>query len=143
MRILNVTQSYAPFFEFGGPPAKVKALAEGMARNGHEVSVLTADWGLNSRWKGLPNETPAESNPFGPRRKVNGVTALYLPNWFHYPAAGWNPDVGRYLRVPLSDFDVAHIFGLYDFLGPRAARDCRARNIPYLVEPIGMFVPMV
>ncbi len=33
------------FFEFGGPPVKVKALAEGMARKGHEVTVLTADWG--------------------------------------------------------------------------------------------------
>ena len=44
MRILNVTQSYAPFFEFGGPPVKVQALAEGMARKGYDVSVLTADW---------------------------------------------------------------------------------------------------
>jgi len=26
MRILNVTESYAPFYEFGGPPAKVEAL---------------------------------------------------------------------------------------------------------------------
>ena len=46
MRILNVTQTYAPFFEFGGPPVKVKALAEGMAKKGHQAVVLTADWGL-------------------------------------------------------------------------------------------------
>jgi len=43
MRILMLTQSYAPFFEFGGPPVKVRALAEGMAHRGHEVTVLTAD----------------------------------------------------------------------------------------------------
>ena len=37
----------------------------------------------------------------------------------------------------------SHIFGLYDLLGPRVAEECRKRNIPYVVEPIGMFVPIV
>lgn len=143
MRILNVTQSYAPFFEFGGPPTKVKALAEGMARRGHDVSVLTADWGLDARLNAAANEPQAEPSPFGPRRKLNGVTAIYLPNWLHYRAASWNPALGRYLRARLNDFGVVHIFGLYDFLGPRVAKECRARKIPYLVEPIGMFVPIV
>jgi glycogen synthase len=49
MRILNVTETYAPFLEFGGPPVKVRALAEGLARRGHQVTVLTADWGLEKR----------------------------------------------------------------------------------------------
>jgi glycosyltransferase involved in cell wall biosynthesis len=143
MRILNVTQSYAPFFEFGGPPAKVKALAEGMARRGHQVSVLTADWGLESHLKASPNEPAAESSPFGRRRVVNEVTSIYLPTWLRYRAASWNPALGRYLRARLADFEIVHIFGLYDFLGPRVAQECRARRIPYLVEPIGMFVPIV
>jgi glycosyltransferase involved in cell wall biosynthesis len=143
MRILNVTQTYAPFFEFGGPPVKVKALAEGMARKGHAITVLTSDWGLDARLKSVPNEPKAEPGPFGRRRKVNGVTTIYLPNWFHYHAASWNPALGRYLRARLSDFDIVHIFGLYDFLGPRVAKECRARKIPYVVEPIGMFVPIV
>jgi glycosyltransferase involved in cell wall biosynthesis len=143
MRILNVTQSYTPFFEFGGPPVKVKALAEGMAKKGHEVSVLTADWGVEARLRGLPNEPAAEPCPFGRRRKGNGVTAIYLPNWARYRAASWNPALGRYLRARLTDFDVVHIFGLYDLLGPRVAKECRARKIPYVVEPIGMFLPIV
>ena len=36
-----------------------------------------------------------------------------------------------------------HIFGLYDLLGPRVAAECRKEKIPYVVEPIGMFVPIV
>ncbi len=143
MRILNVTQSYAPFFEFGGPPAKVRALAEGLARKGHEVTVLTADWGLDRRLSASPNEPAAEHSPFGRRRKMNGVTAVYLANGLHYRAASWNPALGRYLRTRLAEFDVAHIFGLYDLLGPRVAAECRKRKIPYVVEPIGMFVPIV
>jgi glycosyltransferase involved in cell wall biosynthesis len=143
MRILNVTQSYAPFFEFGGPPVKVRALAEGISRKGHQVTVLTADWGLERRLKDSPNEAAAEPSPFGHRRKVNGVTAVYLANWLHYRAASWNPALGRYLHARLQEFDVVHIFGLYDLLGPRVAAECRKRKIPYLVEPIGMFVPIV
>jgi glycosyltransferase involved in cell wall biosynthesis len=143
MRILNVTQSYAPFFEFGGPPAKVRALAEGIAKQGHEVTVLTADWGLDGRLRSLPNEAPAEPSPFGRRRRIHGVTAVYLANWFRYRALSWNPALGRYLRARLQEFDVVHIFGLYDLLGPRVAAECRKRIIPYVVEPIGMFVPIV
>jgi glycosyltransferase involved in cell wall biosynthesis len=143
MRILNVTQSYAPFFELGGPPAKVRALAEGLARKGHEVTVVTADWGLHRRLGVLPNEPAVEDSPFGRRRKLNGVTAVYLANWLHYRTASWNPALGRYLRARLAEFDVAHIFGLYDLLGPQVAAACRKRKIPYIVEPIGMFVPIV
>jgi glycosyltransferase involved in cell wall biosynthesis len=143
MRILNVTQSYAPFFEYGGPPVKVKALAEGMAKKGHEVCVLTADWGLEARLRSMTNEPPAETSPFGNRRKINGVTAVYLANWFHYHATSWNPALARYLRARLKEFDVVHLFGLYDLLGPRVAKECRKLKIPYAVEPIGMFVPIV
>jgi glycosyltransferase involved in cell wall biosynthesis len=143
MRILSVTQGYAPFFEFGGPPVKVRALAEGMARKGHEVTVLTADWGLEQRLSSSANEAPVEASPFGRRRQVNGVTAVYLANWFHFRATSWNPALGRYLRARLDEFDAVHIFGLYDLLGPRVATECRKQKIPYVVEPIGMFVPIV
>jgi glycosyltransferase involved in cell wall biosynthesis len=143
MRILNVTQSYAPFFEFGGPPEKVRALSEGLAQLGHDVTVLTADWGLERRLAELPGEPPAENSPFGKKRQVQGVKAVYLANWFHYRAASWNPALPRYLRARMQNFDVAHIFGLYDLLGPRTAAAAQKLKIPYVVEPIGMFVPIV
>jgi glycosyltransferase involved in cell wall biosynthesis len=143
MRILNVTQSYAPFFEFGGPPVKVRALAEGLAARGHAITVLTADWGLDQRLQQLPTEPRAELNPFGRELKTSGVTAIYLGNWLHYRAASWNPALPRFLSARLQEFEVVHIFGLYDMLGPGAAAACREKKIPYVVEPIGMFVPRV
>ena len=143
MRILNVTQSYVPFFEFGGPPVKVRALAQGMAKRSHEVTVLTADWGMEKRCPESPGNPPAQPGPFGKTQIANGVTAIYLPTWLHFRATSWNPALGRYLRARLSSFDVVHIFGLYDLLGPRVASECRKRKIPYVVEPIGMFLPIV
>jgi glycosyltransferase involved in cell wall biosynthesis len=143
MRILNVTQSYEPFFEFGGPPAKVLALSEGLAKLGHQVTVLTADWGLDNRLKNEPEAAPAEDSPFGRRRRKNDVTAIYLANWLHFRALSWNPALPRYLRARLAGFDIVHIFGLYDFMGARVAAACRSLGIPYVVEPMGMFLPIV
>ncbi len=143
MRILNVTATFAPFLEFGGPPVKVRALAEGLARKGHQVTVLTADWGLEKRAEIHTNRNQAERSPFGWRRREGGAEAIYLPTWLHYRQVSWNPAVKRYCREQLENFDVAHIFGLYDLLGPTVATACRKRAIPYVVEPIGMFIPIV
>jgi glycosyltransferase involved in cell wall biosynthesis len=143
MRILKVTETYSPFLEFGGPPVKVRALAEGLAQRGHGVTVLTADWGLEKRAGILGEKVTTERSPFGWRRRVNDVEAIYLPTWMHYRRVSWNPAVNRYCRVWLPKFDVVHIFGLYDLLGPAVAAACRKRAIPYVVEPIGMFIPIV
>ena len=143
MRILNVTQSYAPFFEFGGPPVKVRALSAELARRGHQVTVLTADWGLEARF---PNGEPVASatrSPFGWRHDEDGVQSIYLPTWLRHRALSWNPAVKRFARARLQNFDVVHIFGLYDLLGPAIAEQCRVLKLPYVVEPIGMFLPIV
>jgi len=143
MRILNVTETYDPFLEFGGPPVKVRALSEGLARRGHQVTVLTADWGLEKRLQTQQEEITAERSPFGWRRTENGVQAIYVPTWLRYRTVSWNPAVKRYCRARLENFDAVHIFGLYDLMGPAVAAACRKRSLPYVLEPIGMFVPIV
>ena len=143
MRILNVTETYAPFLEFGGPPVKVRALSEGLARRGHQVTVLTADWGLEKRTQTQEEKISIERSPFGWRRIENGVQAIYLPTWMRYRTVSWNPAVKRYCRARLQNFDVVHIFGLYDLLGPAVAAASRKQGLTYVLEPIGMFVPIV
>ena len=143
MRILNVTESYAPFYEFGGPPAKVEALSRGLAERGNEVTVLTVDWGVHKRVEGTAREKMFTRSAFGWEGEDRRVTAIYLPTWLRYRATSWNPAIGRFLKTRLKNFDVVHIFGLYDLLGPAAAKACRKLNLPYVVEPIGMYVPIV
>src|SRR5258708_5502430 len=143
MRILNVTETYAPFLEFGGPPVEVRAVSEGLARRRHQVTGLTADWGLEKRLQTQEQKTTAERSPFGWRREENGVQAIYVPTWMRYRTVSWNPAIKRYCRARLQNFDVVHIFGLYDLLGPAVAAACRKRSRPYVLEPIGMFVPIV
>jgi len=139
MRILSVTQTYAPFAEFGGPPAKVLAIAEHLATRGHEVTVLTADWGVRKHSR----STPVEASPYGPRAVNGGVETFYFSTKLRYRTATWNPSARRFCRDQLRRYDVAHIYGLYDLLGPAVTSACRRARLPYVVEPIGMYVPIV
>jgi glycosyltransferase involved in cell wall biosynthesis len=143
MRILNVTQTYFPFLEFGGPPVKVRSLSQQLVKLGHQVTVLTADWGLQSRASAAAIRSSVERSPFGRRLEESGIEAIYLRSWLRYRALSWTPGITRFCRARLWNFDVVHIFGLYDFLGPAIAAACRRNGIPYVVEPIGMFVPIV
>jgi len=143
MRILNVTQTYFPFLEFGGPPVKVRALSQQLVKLGHQVTVLTADWGFGPSSPETKSSSSVERTPFGWRLVENGIEATYLRSWLRYRALSWTPGIAKFCRARLWNFDVIHIFGLYDFLGPATAAACRRSGIPYVVEPIGMFLPIV
>src|SRR5215472_595152 len=146
MRILNVTASYFPFEEFGGPPVKVRALAEQMVKRKHETTVLTIDWGLQrrERWNDVQRVSlPAERSPFGWRKLERGIEVNYLRRGLNYRTLSWTRNVKPFSRTRLESFAIVHIFGLYDLLGPKVAAACRAASTPYVVEPMGMAVPIV
>jgi glycosyltransferase involved in cell wall biosynthesis len=140
MRLLYVTQSYYPFLAKGGPTVKVRALARGMAAAGHAVTVLTADLGFGRAERELTGATPGR---WGLQAEENGVEAIYLRTRARYRSLTWNPGAAAFCRERLAEFDLAHIFGLYDLLGPHVAGACRRLGRPYVVEPMGMFVPIV
>ncbi len=140
MRILKVTQAYYPFLEKGGPTVKVRALARGLANRGHQVTVLTADLGFGAR--PVPGGE-ARRTGRGWEARQDGVEAVYLPTRARYRALTWNPGVFPFCRQRLSDFDLVHIYGLYDLLGPAVASSCHRLGLPYIVEPMGMFLPIV
>lgn len=139
MRILKVVQSYYPFQEKGGTAVKVRALARGLAQRGHQVIVLTADLGLRDR---TGHGLRLELCEWGWRAKQDDVEAIYLPSLGHYRALTLNPRVIGFCRGMLGDFDLVHFYGLYDLLGPSVGRRCRQRQIPYMIEPMGMYRPI-
>jgi glycosyltransferase involved in cell wall biosynthesis len=134
-----VTQSYYPFLDRGGPAVKVRAIARGLALRGHQVTVLTSDFGVRETGSNM-ELTPS---PWGWRSPNDGVDTFYLKPRGIYRSLTWNPAVHSFCRKQMASFDVAHIYGLYDLLAPPVARACRAAGIPYVVEPIGMFRPIV
>ena len=127
MRILHATQTYHPFLERGGPTVKVRSIAEGMARRGHQVTVLTS-------WYG---------RPFAARQvKLGGVEVQYLRPLATYRAMTFNSGLFDFCRKRLREFDIVHIYGLYDLLGPVVAHYCIQSGIPYVLEPLGMVRPI-
>ena len=140
MRLLHVTQSYYPFLAMGGPTVKVRALARGLASSGHAVTVLTADLGFDRANREVVGAVPGR---WGLEASENGVEAIYLRTRARYRSLTWNPGVAAFCRERLGSYDLFHIYGLYDLLGPRVAGACRRMARPYVVEPMGMFLPIV
>ena len=133
MNVLLVTASYWPFVELGGPPVKVRAIAEGLLARGHRVTVLTAD---------LRGGREARRRP-GRRSTEGGVEIRYLPVAFRYRNVPMVRGARSTIRRLVADQDAIQIFGLYDTLGPAVAREARRRGIGYLVEPMGRYLPIV
>jgi glycosyltransferase involved in cell wall biosynthesis len=136
---LKVTQSYYPFLDCGGPAVKVRAIARGLTLRGHQVTVLTTDFGVQD----LAGHEELVRSPWGWQSSHDDVETFYLRPRARYRALTWNPAVFRFCRARLASFDVVHIYGLYDLLAPPVARACRALGIPYVVEPMGMYRPIV
>jgi glycosyltransferase involved in cell wall biosynthesis len=134
-RILSVTQSYYPFQDRGGPAFKVRSISRMLAELGNSVTVLTADLGLAH-----PTIASAEvvRCAQGWRSDVDGVEVIYLTTRARYRNLTVNPGVLSFCHHRLREFDMVHIYGLYDTLGPAVAKYCRRFGIPYFVEPLGM-----
>jgi len=153
MRIVKTTQTYYPYLRMGGPPAKVRAIAKGLARRGHKVTVLTADLGQQSELEGSARAAAASTKPSpgarshadakGWRSEEDGVEAVYLRTLQNYRATTINPQILTFCARRLRAYDVVHIYGLYDLFGSTAAWFCRRYGIPYVLEPLGMFGPKV
>jgi glycosyltransferase involved in cell wall biosynthesis len=127
MRILHVTQTYHPFLERGGPTVKVRSIAEGLAQCGHLVTVLTS-------WYG---------RPYAARQvKLGGVDVVYLRPFATYRAMTLNSGLLDFCKKRLREFEIVHIYGLYDLLGPTVAHYCFQSGIPYVLEPLGMVRPI-
>lgn len=140
MKILKVSQAYHPFLAAGGPPTKIRAIATRLARRGHHVTVLTADLGLRQNGYTAAN---FKLGRWGWTTEEDGVDAIYLPTLERYRSLTLNPGVIGFSREVAGTFDLAHLYGVYDLLGPPIARRCSRGGIPYVVEPMGMYRPIV
>lgn len=101
----------------GGPVVKVRALAHALAKHTHQITVLTADWGLNSQnGHGLRLEPCG----WGWRAAESGVAA-YVPWPAHYRALTLNLREIRFREASLKESGLVHFYGLSDLFG---AGDC-------------------
>ena len=130
LRILFATPAYWPAHAFGGPVEVARGLVSRLVERGHELEVLTTT--LTDVGGRPDRRTRTEL--------LDGARVTYLATPLRYRWMGVTPTLPLVLRrVPRPT--VAHVIGFRDPLGTVVAGWCRARRIPYVFEPVGMFRP--
>ena len=80
---------------------------------------------------------------WGWQSEEDGVKAVYVSTLAQFRALTINPGVIGFSRSLHRGFDLVHCYGLYDLIGPVVSSSCRRQGVPYVVEPMGMFRPIV
>ena len=124
----------------------MRSIAKALVKRGHQVTVLTADLDRaietqdrNAR----TGDTAGIKSRRGWESREDGIEAVYLQTLHNYRATTLNPQILSFCSRRLSGYDVVHIYGLYDLFGVTVSRFCHRRQIPYVLEPLGMFGPKV
>src|SRR5262245_12833138 len=130
LRILFATPAYWPAHAFGGPVVVARELVSRLAARGHDVEVVTTTL------------TDVAEHPSRRTRvaRVDGARVTYLATPLRYRWMGVTPTLPLAL-VRLARPDVVHVMGFRDPVTTTVAAWCRARRLPYVFEPVGMFRP--
>jgi glycosyltransferase involved in cell wall biosynthesis len=132
LRILFATPAYWPATAFGGPTRAAKELTEGLVRDGHRVDVLTTSL--------RTVDGPPAARLRNERATVSGVDVVYLATPARYRWMGITPTLPfawPWRHRP----DIVHVFGYRDVVTTLTAAWARAMRVPYVFEPLDMFVP--
>jgi glycosyltransferase involved in cell wall biosynthesis len=107
-----------------------KKLTEALVRRGHEVEVVT------TALRAI-GEAPA-ARFHSTTARVDGVHVTYLATPLRYRWMGVTPTLP--LRLSRVRPDVVHVFGYRDVVTTLAAAWARWRRVPYVFEPLDMFL---
>jgi glycosyltransferase involved in cell wall biosynthesis len=130
LRILHVSPSYYPAFQFGGPIQSVQLLNKTLRAQGVQVEVFTTNAGLESR----------ADIPLYEWQDVEGVPVKYFPyrGYVHY---NFSVPLWKELHKRVREYDLVHITAVWNFPVLAASRACRRFNVPYIISPRGTIYP--
>ena len=130
MRVLHVTPYFPPASPYGGPPASVLGLCQGLQRAGVDVEVVTTT--ANGR-DSLPPSPPDGEQL---RRRPGALRRAERSRGGSSALACASP-LKRALRVA----DVCHIHGVWNVPEWWASYLARESATPYVISPRGMLQP--
>ena len=130
MKILHVIPSFAPAWRYGGPIYAAQSLTREMARQGHEVVVMTTN--IDG-----PNVLDV---PLGRPVLMDGVEVWYFPverpRWWCF-----SRPLGRALQAQVKHFDLVDIHSIFLWPTTVAALSCQRWGVPYVIKPSGALDP--
>ena len=126
MRLLEINASYKPAYIYGGPTMSVSKLSEEMVLAGCDVEVFATT--ANG-----PAELLAEP---GKTVNIDGVKVTYFKrltkDHTHY-----SPDLLKYMRRRVKQFDVVHIHAWWNLVSVLACRIAVKAGVPVVISPRG------
>ena len=124
--------AFAPAWRYGGPIAAAVGLTRELARQGHDVTVMTTN---------IDGPTILDV-PVDRAVALDGVGVWYFqverPRWYYF-----SRPLARALKSRVAEFDVVHIHSIYLWPTTIAAYWCRKRKVPYLIRPAGSLDPVM
>ncbi|MBV6621536.1 MAG: hormogonium polysaccharide biosynthesis glycosyltransferase HpsP [Rivularia sp. (in: Bacteria)] len=131
MRILQIVPSISLIY--GGPSQMVLGLAPALARQGIKVTVLTTDSNGDTGQKSLDVSlnSPIEQD---------GYEIIYF-KCSPFRRYKFSIDLLKWLNKHAREYDLAHIHALFSPVTSAAAAICRAKNLPYILRPLGTLDP--
>jgi glycosyltransferase involved in cell wall biosynthesis len=130
LRILLATPAYWPAHAFGGPVVVARGLVSRLVERGHDVEVVTTTL----------TDVGRHPSPRTRVREVDGAHVRYVATPLRYRWMGITPTLPLVL-ARLERPGVVHVMGFRDPVTTMVAGWSRARRIPYVFEPVGMFRP--
>lgn len=127
MKILQIVPSIS--LVYGGPSQMVLGLSKALADANIDVTILTT----NSN--GDVGQPPLDVPLYQPLRE-NGYHIIYFPcyPWRRYK---FSIELICWLFQHASEYDLAHIHGLFSPVSTLAATVARWQNLPYIIRPFG------
>ena len=129
MKILHISPSYWPAFEFGGPIQSVHLLNRYLVKEGVDVTVYTTNAGLEK-----------EKIKLETIQYIDGVRVVYFP---YFGSKNYNFSLSLFyvLLKTLKNFDLVHITGVWNFPVFVGGVLSRLYKKPYIISPRGSLYP--
>lgn len=130
MRILMGITVFFPSTAYGGPATVAMTQARELVRRKHEVTVVTSDV-LTLRPRAHVGAADAT---------IDGVNVRYFPTRILAPRfpALVSPELKRWLRARVSEFDVVHVHFARDWIPLTVTREALRRERRVVLQPHGM-----
>jgi glycosyltransferase involved in cell wall biosynthesis len=130
MRVLVVSPYYEPAFVYGGPAHSVPALCRALVTEGLAVSVFTTN----------ANGEASLDLPVSRALSRDGVQVYYFPRLTR-ARFFWSPELARRSLERMSEFDIVHTNGTFNFPSLVATRIAASKGVPVVLSPRGELMP--
>ena len=121
MKILQVIQFFAP--QFGGTVNAVYNLSKELSKQGHDVTIITTDFGFNKDYSTSIEEAGVQVVPF--KCVFNWASFLY------------SPSMKNWLNNNIMKFDVIHMHNFRSYQNSAVCDYAIKHEIPYILHAHG------